>query len=162
HGWHYNYPPFLAILLTPLADAPPGADRTCLLPFGVSVLLWYLFCLLCLIAAVHLLVKALQAGEPSPFRVDAGRRRLTQLLPAAVFGPQRAVAHYRELAGAVLGPGLGAADDASRREELLSHRDNFSQSFVALLHQLRYPDRDSRPAEPEPGLRVAHWALAAG
>src|SRR5262245_49589359 len=41
NGWHYHYPPLLAIVLTPLADAPPGTDRSGLLPFGLSNAIWY-------------------------------------------------------------------------------------------------------------------------
>ena len=32
NGFHYHYPPLLAILLAPLADPPAGADRTAMLP----------------------------------------------------------------------------------------------------------------------------------
>jgi hypothetical protein len=40
HGWSYTYPPALAVLLAPLADAPPGEPRTGLLPYPLSVLIW--------------------------------------------------------------------------------------------------------------------------
>jgi hypothetical protein len=66
--WHYQYPPLLAILLTPLADPPPGADRTGMLPFGASVALWYVLGLLCAALAVHQLASALapaSAGLPA-------------------------------------------------------------------------------------------------
>ncbi len=33
NGWHYNYPPLLAIVAVPLADAPKGVERAGLLPF---------------------------------------------------------------------------------------------------------------------------------
>src|SRR3954451_4532684 len=36
NDWHYNYPPFLAIALTPLADPPRGHDTTGYLPYGLS------------------------------------------------------------------------------------------------------------------------------
>ena len=48
NGWHYNYPPLLAILATPLADAPAGVDRAGLLPYGVSVGVWYTINVACL------------------------------------------------------------------------------------------------------------------
>jgi hypothetical protein len=82
------------------------------------------------------------------------------LLPALVFGPERTVTYYGELAHAVLGPGLGTNNDASRNYELLSLRNNYSQSFAALLHNLRYPVRDTRPEQPELFVRLAHWSLA--
>jgi hypothetical protein len=66
NDWHYNYPPLLAILLTPLADAPPGADRTGLLPFAVSVAIWYGFNVLCLLLGVHTLAVALESTSTNP------------------------------------------------------------------------------------------------
>ncbi len=60
--WHYHYPPLLAILTAPLADAPRGADRTGLLPLSVSVGLWFWFNVLCLVAGVHVLASALDPG----------------------------------------------------------------------------------------------------
>src|SRR5262245_36716069 len=41
NGWHYNYPPLLAVLLIPLADPPPGETAGAGLPYAVSVGLWY-------------------------------------------------------------------------------------------------------------------------
>jgi heptose I phosphotransferase len=64
NGFHYNYPPLLAVLVAPLADPPAGADRAGMLPFGVSAALWYLFNLACLALAVHLLAGALERGCP--------------------------------------------------------------------------------------------------
>ena len=58
--WHYHYPPLLAVLLAPLADAPADVDRKGLLPFGVSVSLWYKFNVVCLFLAVHWLASALE------------------------------------------------------------------------------------------------------
>ncbi|MBI2903608.1 MAG: DUF2029 domain-containing protein [Candidatus Methylomirabilis oxyfera] len=70
HGWHYNYPPFLAILLVPLADPPPGQDRSGTIPFPVSVALWYAFSVLCLALGTHWLASALERGS-SDSRVRA-------------------------------------------------------------------------------------------
>jgi hypothetical protein len=67
--WHYHYPPLLAILAVPLADAPPGADRTGLLPFAVSVGVWYWLSVACLVAGIHVLASALEPGA-----VPGGRR----------------------------------------------------------------------------------------
>jgi hypothetical protein len=61
NGFHYNYPPLLAILLAPLADPLPGADRTWMMPFDISVLTWYCLNLLFLAVAVHWLASALDA-----------------------------------------------------------------------------------------------------
>lgn len=64
NGWHYNYPPLLAILLVPLADPYPDADRAGMMPFPVSVAVWYVFNVLCLAAAVHGLASALERTSP--------------------------------------------------------------------------------------------------
>jgi hypothetical protein len=60
NNWHYNYPPLLAIALVPLADPPAGADRTGMVPYALSVAVWYLFGLICLGVAVHWLAGALE------------------------------------------------------------------------------------------------------
>ena len=60
NGWHYQYPPLFAILMMPLADPLPGYDRAGMLPFGLSVALWYVFSLGCLVFAVHRLATALE------------------------------------------------------------------------------------------------------
>jgi hypothetical protein len=58
--WHYHYPPFLAILLTPLADPPPNAARDGMPPFSLSVAIWYWFSVGCLAWGVHILSRALE------------------------------------------------------------------------------------------------------
>jgi hypothetical protein len=247
HGWHYHYPPFFAILLAPLADAPPGADRAGLLPFAVSVMIWYAVSVLFLLVAVHLLALALKpvlsdvSGLTPPDRwwlvraapvaaclpaiawtLTRGQVSLVLLLclsamlllfirgrslgaglclgvavcvkiipaflliyplwrrdwrflvgcaatmvlglavlPSLAFGPERTVSYYQEEFGAVFGPGLGLGQDAAREQELFSCRDNYSQSFLVLMHNLVYPDRATRPDEPAAGLRIAHWLISA-
>lgn len=66
NDWHYVYPPLFAILMTPLADPPPGADRAGYLPFGVSAAVWYVFNLSCLVIGVHLLARVLEEGSCDP------------------------------------------------------------------------------------------------
>jgi len=66
NDWHYNYPPLFAIVLTPLADAPAGADRSALLPYPVSVALWFVINLLCGFVAIHWLARALEECSPDP------------------------------------------------------------------------------------------------
>jgi hypothetical protein len=70
NGWHYQYPPLFVILMTPLADPVPWADSSGMLPFPVSVAIWYAFSVLCLVFAVHRLAGALEAHF-----VDASARR---------------------------------------------------------------------------------------
>jgi hypothetical protein len=64
--FHYHYPPLFAILLTPLADPPAGADRSWTVPYAVAVALWYLLSILCLALAVHWLASALEQASPDP------------------------------------------------------------------------------------------------
>ncbi len=66
NGFHYNYPPLLAILVAPLADPPAGADRSGMLPFAASVGIWYVFNLVCLALAVHWLAGALAGAASTP------------------------------------------------------------------------------------------------
>jgi hypothetical protein len=62
--WHYHYPPLLAVLSMPLADAPRGADRTGLLPLAVSVGVWYWLSVVALAAGLHVLASALDPDAP--------------------------------------------------------------------------------------------------
>src|SRR5262249_18739628 len=66
NDWHYHYPPLFAILLAPLADPPPGADRTFALPFAVSVAVFYLLSVACLVWGVHALARAVEETIPCP------------------------------------------------------------------------------------------------
>jgi hypothetical protein len=76
NDWHYNYPPLFAILMTPLADPPPSADRSGMLPFWLSVAIWYIVSLGCLVLAVHWLAGAIErtTSLPSPLP-GSGRGR---------------------------------------------------------------------------------------
>jgi hypothetical protein len=66
NNWHFNYPPLFAILMTPLADAPRGESQAGMLPFGVTIAIWYALNIGCLILAVHLLASGLQAASTRP------------------------------------------------------------------------------------------------
>jgi hypothetical protein len=64
NNWHYCYPPPFAVLMTPLADPPAGADRTGYLPFWASVAIWYVFGLGCSAFALDRFASAVLPGEP--------------------------------------------------------------------------------------------------
>jgi alpha-1,2-mannosyltransferase len=66
NGWHYNYPPLLAVLMVPLADPPPGRTAPWLVPYPVSVALVYALSLACLLLAVHILACALEGSSEDP------------------------------------------------------------------------------------------------
>lgn len=68
NDWHYVYPPFFAILLTPLADPPKGIDRTGYLPFGFSVGFWYIFTMALALWGIHILAKAIEEQSPLPIK----------------------------------------------------------------------------------------------
>lgn len=70
NGFHYHYPPLLAILAAPLADPPAGADRTGMLPYSVSVAICYLLNLFFLAFAVHQLARALEQRTSGLLRFD--------------------------------------------------------------------------------------------
>ncbi len=85
NDWHYNYPPLFAILMTPLADPPPGEDRVGMLPFSVSVAIWYVLSLVFLAAGVHWLASAIEKTWPGvqpPLRFSRSwwQLRLTPIL----------------------------------------------------------------------------------
>jgi hypothetical protein len=60
NGFHYHYPPLLAILAAPLADPPSGVDRSGMFPYPVSVAICYLLNLFFLAFAVHPLAQTLE------------------------------------------------------------------------------------------------------
>jgi hypothetical protein len=64
--FHYVYPPLFAILMTPLADPPPGVAQPHTVPFAVAVALWYAFSVLCAVCAAHWLASALERATPDP------------------------------------------------------------------------------------------------
>jgi len=60
NGWHFHYPPTLAIALRPLANAPRGrADLPWSLSYPVSLFIWFFLGLLALLYAVALFGNAL-------------------------------------------------------------------------------------------------------
>lgn len=91
HGWHYTYPPTLAVLLMPLAKPPLGVESAGTLPYELSCTIWYLINLACLIVAVHTLVSALEfAGAIPLLREQPARCRSwwqLRLWPALACAP---------------------------------------------------------------------------
>ncbi|HWG43407.1 MAG TPA: glycosyltransferase family 87 protein [Gemmataceae bacterium] len=73
NGFHYHYPPLLAILAAPLADAPATADRAGMLPYAVSVAVCYVLNVLFLAFAVHRLAGVLEKTAAGPFRLTWSR-----------------------------------------------------------------------------------------
>jgi hypothetical protein len=58
HAWHYCYPPTFALLLTPLADPPPGEPRDGYPPFWLAAGVWVVVSTLAAIWAAHAMARA--------------------------------------------------------------------------------------------------------
>ena len=236
--WHYHYPPLPALLAMPLADAPPDADRSGILPFAVSVAVWYWLSVLCLLAGVHILAKAVDRdavpGSPRwwglrfwpimaclpPIAASLMRGQVNLMLlallcgagaavlrarpwraglylaaavclkvipafllvyplwrrdwrclggcalgllagllliPAAWFGPARTAAYFAEWCDVLARPALGNGEDHARDKELVLVTSTDSQSLGATIHNTIYLNRDTRPNQLDPPVRVAHW-----
>ncbi|MBX9625454.1 MAG: glycosyltransferase 87 family protein [Gemmataceae bacterium] len=82
---------------------------------------------------------------------------LLGVVPAVVWGPARAVELNKTMAAAVLAPALSSGADRTRAEELHGARATDSQSVRAAVQAWLYPDRDTRPDEPDPRAAAAHW-----
>ncbi len=85
---HFAYPPVVAILFSPLADAPPGVEREWLLPYEVSISLWIALSVLATFLAVHWFALALEesARDPALRLPPIGSRRwwYNRMLPIYV------------------------------------------------------------------------------
>jgi len=81
HGFHYLYPPLFAILLTPLADPPPGAPLSWSIPFPITAALWYVLNVLCVVVAVNWLATTLERGAMSDAPRGCRRWWALRLLP---------------------------------------------------------------------------------
>ena len=66
NGWHYNYPPLYAILMTPLADPYDAMDHTGFVPYAVSVAVMYVLNILILAVGIHVLASALERASADP------------------------------------------------------------------------------------------------
>ncbi len=64
--WHYAYPPIFAISMVPFADAPTGEPRDWMLPYPLTVALWYVISVVCIILAVHWIASALEINSGIP------------------------------------------------------------------------------------------------
>lgn len=123
-GLHYPYPAAFAIAMVPLADPPPGADRSGYLPFAVSVALWYLLSIAAVGYAAHTLASAVlpdaRAGTRrwwyartvpvyvclTEIAFSLGRGQVTLILLALIAAGFAALIRGRHLRG---GAWLGAA-----------------------------------------------------
>jgi hypothetical protein len=81
------------------------------------------------------------------------------VIPAYVFGPQKALAYFREWDSQVRRPGMTQQGDQSRAIELTDIPATDSQSYVAIIHNTLNWDRATRPRHATWSVRIAHWAI---
>lgn len=60
NGWHYVYPPFFAILMSPIAHPPKDADTSGYIPYKFTVGFWYVLTFALGILGIHLLANTLE------------------------------------------------------------------------------------------------------
>ena len=84
-GLHFAYPPVVSIFFVPLADAPENAPRDWMMPYPVTVVVWYLLGLLATFLAVHWFALAMEenARDPALHKppVDSRRWWYNRMLP---------------------------------------------------------------------------------
>lgn len=82
-------------------------------------------------------------------------------IPVAVRGPAQTWRDYQKWNQVMLAPALSRGSDTSRANEVLNVTATDSQSFLAMIHNTAYLDRDTRPRQAAP---ITRWAarLASG
>jgi hypothetical protein len=101
--------------------------------------------------------------------VAAGTVVLLGVLPGIAFGPRGAVRETERFLKFVAAPGLFSpevftADDQALvkalAEELHDMTAKQSQSFMAVLHYMRYPQGGPRPQKPDADVKTVHFAIS--
>jgi hypothetical protein len=81
------------------------------------------------------------------------------LIPALVFGPQKAWSYTLEWSNVLLRPVLNRGGDHARDKELVEATATDSQSPLRIIHFALYPDLATRPADAAPWVRHTHWLI---
>ena len=81
------------------------------------------------------------------------------LVPAAVFGPERAWQYNWDFIDKVALPGMASGEDKSRVDELFA-MSTPSQSFLSVTHNTLNPPWTARPRQADPEVRAGHWLLS--
>jgi alpha-1,2-mannosyltransferase len=84
NGWHYAYPPAFAVVMAPLADAPGSQPRPWMLPYPVSVAIWYVLGVIVVFLAVHWTALALEESGAIPSLPGSRRWVVTRMLPVMI------------------------------------------------------------------------------
>ena len=104
-GWHYVYPPFFAVLMTPLADPPAGASRAGYVPYAVTVGFWYLLTMALGFWGVHILASALEEipyTASGPPLVSSRRWWALRIVPVLALLPAIGRSQMRGQAGLLI------------------------------------------------------------
>ncbi len=84
NGWHYAYPPVFAVVMTPLADAPAGQPREWMLPYSISIAIWYVLGIIVVFLAVHWIALALEESGAIPAEPGSRRWFVARMLPVLI------------------------------------------------------------------------------
>ena len=93
------------------------------------------------------------------FGLALGSIVLLFILPVSVWGINGAIQNNLTFVDAVLAPGALGTGDQTRAKELTDTTSTDSQSFQAMIHNLRHPDPDNRPNTADSVTRLSHWAI---
>lgn len=102
NGWHYHYPPLLAIFMTPLANPPPFTPLPYSLPYSVSVAIWFALSVGLLFGGTHLLAGALEEATGQTSARGSRRWWAWRVVPIAACLPPIAHALIRGQVGLLL------------------------------------------------------------
>ncbi len=91
--------------------------------------------------------------------VVLGGLLLFGVLPACVFGVPGAIRENLKLVDQVLVPGTTGQGDQTRAKELTRTDATDSQSFQAVIHNLRYTKMYERPVDASAATRIIHWVI---
>ena len=82
------------------------------------------------------------------------------LVPLVVLGPGRTASSYKSFYQETVIAGISGDPGGSRGAELTGIKSTDSNSPMVVMHNLMYPDRNSRPNVAHPVVRAAHWMIA--
>jgi len=82
------------------------------------------------------------------------------LVPLVVLGPARTASSYKSFYQGIVIGGISGDPGGSLGNELTGIGSTDSNSPMVVIHNLMYPDRNSRPNVADPGVRASHWTIA--
>jgi hypothetical protein len=91
--------------------------------------------------------------------VALGLFALLGVVPVAVWGVEGAIRNDLKIIDAVLAPGATGGGDQTRAVELTNTTATDSQSFQAVIHNIRNPNKATRPPVADRLTRLTHWAV---